>query len=182
VANLSITKGAGVPYAAGNTTDWPLDGGSLELDLHHPWSYVFVNLGLGGNTTNFNVSLTPEFWNTTGKGTLCVEQMPVPEDIADGTLASVQVVTLGESGAALYNCADIRFSKDAKRLANCTSDGVTVATVKEQTGGSNSSNSTDEEGDSNDKDGAASGSFGANFGLLSAAVGLTTVFAMGLGV
>lgn len=176
-------KGAGVPYAAGNTTDWPLVGGSLELDLHHPWTYVFVNLGLGGNATNFNVSLTPEFWNTTGKGTLCVEKMPVPEGISDGTLASVQVVTLGASGAALYNCADIRFSKDAKRLANCTSDGVKVATIKEQTTtGSNSSNSTDDKGDPKDKDGAASGLSGANLGLLTAAVGLTSAFAMGLGV
>ncbi len=142
-----------------------------------------MNLGLGGNTTNFNVSLTPEFWNATGKGTLCVEKMPVPEGIADGTLASVQVVTLGDSGAALYNCADIRFSKSAKP-SNCTNDGVTVATVKEQTGDSNSTNSTEGKGDAkgDDKDGAAAGLFGVNGALLTAVVGLTTAFAMGLGI
>lgn len=42
-------------------TDWPIGGGSLRLDLHHAWTYVFVNLALGENATNFNVSLTPEF-------------------------------------------------------------------------------------------------------------------------
>ena len=30
---------AGVPGDAGNRTDWPLTGGSLKLDLHHPWTY-----------------------------------------------------------------------------------------------------------------------------------------------
>jgi len=97
--------GAGVSADAGNRTDWPLEGGSLKLDLHHPWTYVFVNLGLGDNVTNFNYTLTPEFWNSTGKGTLCVSELPLPADlsVADGTKASIQVVTLGESGSALYN-------------------------------------------------------------------------------
>lgn len=90
---------------AGNRTDWPLQGGTLKLDLHHPWTYVFVNLGLGDNVTNFNYTLTPEFWNSTGKGTLCVPDLPLPADLSveDGTKASIQVVTLGESGNALYN-------------------------------------------------------------------------------
>ncbi len=63
--------GGGVDPGAGNRTDWPTTGGSLTLDLHHPWTYVFVNLGLGDNATNFNYTLTPSFWNETGNGT-CV--------------------------------------------------------------------------------------------------------------
>ncbi|TQS34249.1 hypothetical protein Golomagni_05375, partial [Golovinomyces magnicellulatus] len=117
---------AGVDYKAGNVTEWPLTGGSLELELHHPWTYVFVNLGLGENSTNFNISLTPELWNATGKGTLCVSELKIPQDIADGSVGTLQVVTSGASGSALYNCADIKFSKDAKPKSNCTSKGVTT--------------------------------------------------------
>lgn len=35
----NCSTGAGVPSNAGNRTDWPLTGGSLKLDLHHPWTY-----------------------------------------------------------------------------------------------------------------------------------------------
>lgn len=108
--------------------------------------------------------------------------MSVPEGIADGTLASLQVITLGDSGAALYNCADIRFSQSAQ-LSNCTNDGVTVTTVKEQKGDANSTDSADEKDGAkgDDKDGGA-GLFGVNGALLTAVVGLTTAFAIGLGM
>lgn len=100
-----LLPGAGVPTDAGNRTDWPLTGGSLKLDLHHPWEYVFVNLGLGSNVTNFNYTLTgPTFWNVTGAGVLCVD-LPLPEGLkpTDGQQASIQVVNVGASGSALYN-------------------------------------------------------------------------------
>jgi len=87
-----------------NRTDWPVSGGSLKLDLHHPWTYVFVNLGLGANASSFNVSLTPEFLNVTGKGVLCLDRLTVPDGtVSEGALGSLQVVTLGENGNALYN-------------------------------------------------------------------------------
>lgn len=98
---------AGVPadLPNGNRTDWPLKGGSVKLDLHHDWTYVFINLGLGANVSNFNYTLTPEFWNTTGKGTLCVPELLLPTNlkVADGDQASIQVITVGDSGAGLYN-------------------------------------------------------------------------------
>ena len=102
---FSARIGGGVSPNAGNRTDWPVQGGSLSLDLHHPWTYVFVNLGLGDNVTNFNYTLTPSFWNETGNGTLCVPQLPLPAGLApaDGSKGSIQVVTLGASGSALYN-------------------------------------------------------------------------------
>ncbi|KAF4592139.1 expression library immunization antigen 1 [Ophiocordyceps camponoti-floridani] len=120
---------AGVDYGAGNITDWPLQGGSLRLELHHKWTYLYVNLGLGRNATNFNVSLTPEFLNVTGKGTLCIDKLPIPVPVENGTLATLQVVTPGSSGSALYNCADIRLVEGAKSLDNCTNEGVSVKTV-----------------------------------------------------
>ncbi|KAG6013199.1 hypothetical protein E4U41_005135 [Claviceps citrina] len=177
---------AGVPFKAGNVTDWPLGGGSLQLDLHHAWTYVFVNLGLGENTTNFNVSLTPEFWNVTGKGSLCVDKLPLPPDVQvqvqDGALASLQVVTVGAGGSALYNCADVRFKKDAKGPANCTtSNGMVVQAVKQQrgdgsTGGSASANTTG----GVDHKGSAGVAVGADLLALLTAAGLASALALGL--
>jgi len=99
--------GAGVPgdIPGGNRTEWPLTGGSVVLDLHHPWTYVFINLGLGANVSNFNYTLTPQFWNATGNGTLCVPGLKLPSGLTvqDGTQASIQVVTVGDSGSGLYN-------------------------------------------------------------------------------
>ncbi|KAI0409946.1 hypothetical protein F4802DRAFT_592828 [Xylaria palmicola] len=123
---------AGVPYGAGNKTEWPIGGGAVALDLHHPWTYVYVNLGLGENATNFNISLTPELLNVTGKGTFCLPALPVPDTVTDGQSASIQVVTNGQSGSALYNCADIVFRSSAQLPAEgvCTnSTGVTAVVV-----------------------------------------------------
>ncbi|KND91110.1 hypothetical protein TOPH_04240 [Tolypocladium ophioglossoides CBS 100239] len=180
---LTRNPGAGVPYGAGNVTDWPLDGGALKLDLHHPWTYIFVNLGLGGNTTNFNISLTPEFWNATGKGTLCIDKVPLPVKVEDGALASLQVVTLGQTGSALYNCADIRFKKDAQAPGNCTSGGIGVTAVKQQNGnGTTSGNSTGGNSTSGgDKKGSSAGTLGVNTVALGTIAGLASVFAMGFG-
>jgi hypothetical protein len=173
-----------VPYKAGNVTDWPLTGGQLVLDLHHAWTYVFVNLGLGENATNFNVSLTPQFWNVTGKGSLCVEHLPVPIDVQDGTLASLQIVTSGASGSALYNCADIRFKKDAKPLGNCTTTkGMSVQNVTGQKtdSGSGSSGNSSTNGTTTGKDkGSAGTALGANIFALMTVVGLASGFAIGL--
>ncbi|KAL1901051.1 hypothetical protein Sste5346_002118 [Sporothrix stenoceras] len=140
---------AGVPQdvANANRTDWPATGGSLSLDLHHPWTYVFINIGLGENVTNFNYSLTPSFWNETGSGVLCVPHLDLPVGLepADGQKATIQVVTLGESGSALYNCADITFrTGDVANFggANCTTDAaVSYTIIGEQTNGTSSSGS-----------------------------------------
>ncbi|KAL2150996.1 hypothetical protein VTH82DRAFT_6094 [Thermothelomyces myriococcoides] len=173
---------AGVPS---NLTDkpitpWPLDGGSLKLDLHHPWTYIFVNLGLGSDAANFNYTLTQPFWNSTGNGTLCVSRLELPDDlpVRDGSPATLQVVTLGEDGNALYNCADIVFREDAEVLSEdeCqTSEGVTYAPVAV---------ATDNDGDNTaggDKDGAGS-ALTVNTLALSSVVGLVMVFVASLSV
>ncbi|TFB02789.1 Uncharacterized protein CCMA1212_004993 [Trichoderma ghanense] len=186
--------GGGVPYKAGNITNWPLSGGALQLELHHPWTYLFVNLGLGANTTNFNISLTPSLVNVTGKGTLCIDKLALPSldagaDIKEGTLASIQVVTSGESGSALYNCADIRFTKNATGPSNCsTSEGLEMHTVTEEDENDND-NGTDSSkgGDSGnssapaDKKNAA-GLMGSDKSVLATVVGLAVAFSLGLGL
>ncbi|KAM3079662.1 hypothetical protein ACMFMG_006075 [Clarireedia jacksonii] len=102
---------AGIPTTL-NRTIYPTTAFPIALSLHHPWTYIFVNLGLGSNVTNFNISLTPAPLNETGAGELCLGDFVLPEGVAlhDGLNATLQVVTVGESGSALYNCADITFS------------------------------------------------------------------------
>ncbi|KAJ4263648.1 hypothetical protein NW762_006472 [Fusarium torreyae] len=176
---------AGVDYNKKNLTDWPLKGGALTLDLHHEWTYIFVNLGLGENTTNFNVSLTPQFLNATNPGTLFIEELALPSDVqpSDGDLASIQVVTIGDTGNALYNCADIRFKEKAKGPSNRTGD-VDYVTIKEQNGNgteesaSNSSSSQETGGN----DGNAAGILGVNKVALTSVVGLAAAFVMGFGL
>ncbi|TVY24246.1 Uncharacterized protein LHYA1_G007028 [Lachnellula hyalina] len=130
-----------------NRTTWPLTGGSLNLDLHHPWSYIFVNLGLGTDYPTFNISLINPFLNETGNGTLCLPEVTLPAGIspADGTNASIQVVAVGETGSALYNCADIVFKNDTETLSadKCSnSTGVSVSVVAQEVNGSTPSTST----------------------------------------
>ncbi|KAF7559234.1 hypothetical protein G7046_g4913 [Stylonectria norvegica] len=175
---------AGVDYGVGNITDWPLDGGAVKLALHHPWSYIFINLGLGENTTNFNVSLTPEFLNATGNGQLCIEKLDLPEEVAEGTLGSIQVVTIGETGNALYNCADIRFTRNATGPSNCTSEMEYVG-IKEQTGngtGDASSSSSNSTNSTSGGDDSAAGALGVNKMALTSVVGLAAAFVLGLGL
>jgi hypothetical protein len=97
--------------SATNRTVWPLTGGSLNLDLHHQWTYYFINLGLGTEYPTFNITLTQTLLNETGNGTLCIPHIVLPAGlvISDGQNASIQVVTVGESGSALYNVSMILF-------------------------------------------------------------------------
>ncbi|KAK3329226.1 hypothetical protein B0H66DRAFT_609953 [Apodospora peruviana] len=166
----------------GNRTDWPLTGGSVKLDLHHPWSYVFINLGLGENVTVFNYTLTPSLVNSTGNGSLCIPSLPLPADlsVSDGDLASIQVVTSGASGSALYNCADITFRANAKALSgdDCKSDeGVSFSVVTAEA--SNSTNNTSTPGGTNGNSASAGG---VNTLVLTSVVGLAVAFVYGVGV
>ncbi|KEZ45968.1 hypothetical protein SAPIO_CDS1364 [Scedosporium apiospermum] len=196
--NQRIYPCANVPGDAGNVTDWPLTGGGLKLDLHHPWSYVFVNLGLGQNASNFNISLTPQFWNTTGNGTLCVPSLPVHLDVQEGQEASIQVVTTGDRGDALYNCANIRFTANAKPFGGeeCNTNGVEYYVVgavenpktssgevpepstQDQGSGSGSGDSNNSSGGGDSGSGAATAGF-STYSLMSA-VGLAVAFVAGL--
>ncbi|KAI1102503.1 hypothetical protein F4804DRAFT_334257 [Jackrogersella minutella] len=128
----------GVPDGYANRTEWPLQGGAVALTLRHPWTYLFINLGLGNAVTNFNMSLAPELMNVSGRGPFCIDNMFVPMHITDGTNASIQVVTSGGGdsgeGSSLYNCADITFRAAAKVPDNiCTNGtGMKVTMLGEQ--------------------------------------------------
>lgn len=117
----------------------------MTLELHHPYSYVWLNVGLGNDTTEFNITLTPQFWNVTGNDTVCVDKLPFPDDIADGTIGTLQVVT-SDHGPALYNCADFKYSKKAKGPSKCeVPEGIQVIPIKSQ------SNDTSSEGEDHEE-------------------------------
>lgn len=121
-----------------NRTVWSTTGGSLRLHVGHHWALTYVNLGLGNNVTNFNISLVDHF-NQTGNGTFCLKETGKAQLAAglglagydaksiEGINATLQVIQISTTGAALYNCADITFNATAALLADseCTnSTGV----------------------------------------------------------
>ncbi|KAI1798740.1 hypothetical protein F4811DRAFT_547396 [Daldinia bambusicola] len=118
-----------VPDGVGNRTEWPITDGAVQLTLHHPWTYLFINIGLGTSVTNFNMSFTPNLMNVTGKGNFCLPSLSVPMEVSDGTNATIQVVTSGDSGSALYNCADIVFRSSAKVPAGSCKNATGMSAV-----------------------------------------------------
>ena len=71
----------------------------------HPWALTYINLGLGNNVTNFNISLV-ESYNQTGNGSWCIPELNsrlTDLGIPAGTNASIQFIQLSHSGSALYN-------------------------------------------------------------------------------
>ncbi|XXH06107.1 hypothetical protein Hte_012552 [Hypoxylon texense] len=138
---------AGIGDDAGNRTDWPLTGGAVAVKLRHPWTYIYINLGLsidGANVTDFNMSLTPDLTNVTGKGNFCLPHLNVPMEVTDGTRASMQIVTNGQDGQDMYNCADITFRANAKVPDGmCKNDtDITAVIVGQSTAASNQTAAT----------------------------------------
>ena len=94
--------------SANNRTDWPLGGGSVKINIIHSTSVVFINLALGDSVVrsgSFNYTLTPIPLNVTGKGELCLPQVPVPAGVGvtDGLTGSLQVMLYGWDGQWTYN-------------------------------------------------------------------------------
>ncbi|KAF4629586.1 hypothetical protein G7Y89_g8560 [Cudoniella acicularis] len=170
-----------------NRTAWPLTGGSLNIDFHHPFTYVFLNLGVGTNVTNFNISLNAMPINETGNGTFCIEKFVIPSGLGltDGTNASLQISTVGPTGAALYNCADIVFRSNATLLpaSQCSNDtGVSWSVVNQEFNGStpitmttNSANAS-----ATAKSGASASAAMNKFAASAAVVVLGVVFSVAL--
>jgi hypothetical protein len=99
-------SGAGISdNATTSRTLWPLDGGSLNVTLHDAAAYIFINIGLGVNSSDFNYTLYAKPLNETGAGNLCFPKLSLPPNmsIAEGTNASIQFATASYSGEGLYN-------------------------------------------------------------------------------
>jgi nascent polypeptide-associated complex subunit beta len=72
--------------------------------MKHSQTKVAVYMSIGEDPgTNYNITLVPQF-ALEGLGDFCVGTVSVPAglNISDGTPATVQVVTNGDSGGGLY--------------------------------------------------------------------------------
>ncbi|KAJ8117664.1 hypothetical protein OPT61_g1193 [Boeremia exigua] len=113
-------------------TQWPLTGGSVSINGSHSSALTYINLGLGTNVTNFNITLVDNL-NQTGAGVFCLKEAGranleeglkkagysgFEDERLNGLEATVQVIQLGHSGSALYNCADVVFNSTAQLLAD----------------------------------------------------------------
>ncbi|CCF39372.1 hypothetical protein CH063_10222, partial [Colletotrichum higginsianum] len=95
------------------------------------------------------------------------------------------VITVGDSGAGLYNCADIRFTSNATNPSSeqCKTEGVSVYTVKEQSAnGTIEGGAGNSTGNSTGGNGGSSGAAGSGVHMLALTtfVGLSFVFAFGM--
>ncbi|KAI5804282.1 hypothetical protein EDC01DRAFT_642729 [Geopyxis carbonaria] len=114
--------GGGVHHTTNRST-WPTNGGALSLIPGHAWALTAVNIALGNNVTEegvysnpFTHVMVPFFNQTGGNETFCIPKLKIPPsiapDVSAGVNATIQVIQLTPTGAALYNCLDITFSDD----------------------------------------------------------------------
>ena len=136
LSNTSLmTPGANVSETTNGTrTKWPTSGGSISINGSHEFAFTYVNLALGRNVTNFNISLVENF-NQTGAGELCLkdnlgaalkeglEKSNITEESLDGLDASLQVIQIAHSGSALYNVSVSYLSEFVVKDVNANSSG-----------------------------------------------------------
>ncbi|KAI9787889.1 MAG: hypothetical protein M1816_007375 [Peltula sp. TS41687] len=126
-----------------NRTEWPVAGGPIHLTLGHDRSKVQVLLALGTDPgEHFNITLLPTIQEE-GPGKFCLPTVHVPagSGVMDGMDATIQVITDTESGAGLYNCADITFRTSAPQPSACT-NGTGVSVVPLAGAASSNANGT----------------------------------------
>ncbi|KAH7075508.1 hypothetical protein BKA63DRAFT_442432 [Paraphoma chrysanthemicola] len=99
--------GADTPQS--QRTDFPINGGPLQLNMGHDQTNVAVYMAVGSNPgSGFSVVLRPQF-QVQGLGNFCIGQVSVPSgvNVSDGTQASIQVISNAHSGGGLYQCTDV---------------------------------------------------------------------------
>jgi hypothetical protein len=104
-------------------TPWPLDGGSLNFTLRDGAALVWVNLGLGVNVTNFNITLPNLPLNETGAGNICFPKLVLPSGlpISEGTQATIQITTSNpKNGGGLY-VVSVLFALNHRHLLDLNS-------------------------------------------------------------
>ncbi|RMZ74321.1 nascent polypeptide-associated complex subunit beta [Pyrenophora seminiperda CCB06] len=91
-------------------TNFSISGGPIQLEMGHPQTNLAVYMAIGDNPgSGFSVVAKHQL-SVDGLGNFCLGSVAVPSDVkvADGTKASIQVVTNSdESGGGLYQCADV---------------------------------------------------------------------------
>jgi nascent polypeptide-associated complex subunit beta len=85
-------------------TDWPINGGPLQLNMGHPQTNLAVYMAVGSTPgSGFSIKLRPQFV-VEALGDFCIGQLNVPSgmNVSDGTPASIQVVSNAHSNGGLY--------------------------------------------------------------------------------
>jgi nascent polypeptide-associated complex subunit beta len=102
----------GFDSVSSSRTEWPINGGPVQLRMEHSQTRVKVLLAIGEDPgSNFNVTLRPTFAQE-GLGNFCVGQLNLPSgmNVSDGTPATIQVVSNGDPEGGLYQVSsDILF-------------------------------------------------------------------------
>jgi hypothetical protein len=102
-----------------NRTVLSLSQGSIPVDitLHHSQTAVTIFLGLGNDVgSDFNITLMPTF-GIQGLGEFCLPSVPLDTKalgtvLTDGTNATLQVQTDGDSGGGLYAVSSLPSPSD----------------------------------------------------------------------
>ncbi|GAB7348057.1 hypothetical protein MBLNU459_g6092t2 [Dothideomycetes sp. NU459] len=162
-----------------NRTQWPLSGAPIQLDMGHTSAKVQVLLALGNEPgDNFNITLVPTF-DEQGPQNFCIAgaaiRIPAGLNIAEGTNATIQVVTNGDPSGGLYN-VHITFTSTllstAEYSSNCqNSTGVSAKAITDNTVNANSSSSSTTSSSTSSASGTSAGSATAAASATSTSAG-----------
>ncbi|KAH7392567.1 hypothetical protein BKA66DRAFT_524762 [Pyrenochaeta sp. MPI-SDFR-AT-0127] len=111
-------------------TNFPIQGGPIQLNMGHQQTNVAVYMAIGANPGSGFSIVAKQQLTVEVLGDFCLGSVGVPAglNVSDGTPASIQVVTNDHAGGGLYQCADVTlvntqlsaddFSKNCKNATN----------------------------------------------------------------
>ncbi|ORY18710.1 NAC domain-domain-containing protein [Clohesyomyces aquaticus] len=110
----------GFDTVSSNRTEFPINGGSVQLDMHHTQTKVEVLLSIGSDPGNhYNIVLKPTLAQE-GLGDFCIAGLSIPSglNISNNTPATIQVVSNGDPDGGLYQCADVTLTTQTVDLSS----------------------------------------------------------------
>ncbi|KAI0082232.1 hypothetical protein K474DRAFT_1703238 [Panus rudis PR-1116 ss-1] len=136
VANQEVNF-YGYTQAAENRTQFPLSGGFVSIDSHHPKYTVGIIVSTAQNPTSFdNFSTAVNFFSNESEGPLC---FPINlnstgiDGIRDGANVTIQVVFDGGDDK-LYQCSDVTLSNNFTVPSNVTCSNSTESSHSSSSG------------------------------------------------
>lgn len=119
MVGLSLIYYTGVVRST-NRTAWPINGGALSLIPVHPFALTTINIALGNDinedidTNPYNIPMVALFNQTGANSTFCLPKIKIPKliapKVANGVNATIQVIQLTGTGAALYSVCGFKFN------------------------------------------------------------------------
>lgn len=162
-----------------NRTQWPMAGGPVQLLMGHSNTNIQVLIGLGNDPGSaFNTVLVKTF-TVNGLGNFCIASVPIPQglNVTAGQNATIQVVSNGDSGGGLYNCADITFTDQAHPQGEMCMNATSVQAVAFSNPNANANTTTSSSSSSSGSSGGSGyGSSGSKSDASGLAVSLWGLF------